>query len=539
MKAIPTMALICIAILIQPLLAEAQSEARRPNILFAISDDQSFAHTSFVGCNFVETPAFDRIAREGIYFNNCFAGSPGCAPSRSTIVTGRYHWQNEQSGQHASPWLKKHVPFIDLLDGNGYSTGRTGKGVSPFQYARDENDSLWRKTDAGGITHSEIQYQKGSPGDERTAGGISAVNYFENFKYFMENIRGDEPFFFWYGAKEPHRSYEQDSWKRNGKKLEDVQVPGFFPDHEIVRGDILDYAVEVEWFDLHLQRMLAYLEEIGELENTIVIVTADNGMPFPRAKANSYEYGVHVPFAVRFPKDFPGGRIVDDPMSFADLAPTILELTGTGQEGMLPISGKSIAHILKSIKEGVVDKNKEYIFAGRERHSASRYLNWGYPQRVIRSKDYLLIWNLKPERWPAGAPQRLIPGTKDGLYPNYGIDENGEQQSGWAFTDIDGSPTKSFMIEHHDDEAYSSYFHWATDIRPEFELFNTQTDPYCLNNLSGDPDYRKIEKEMKKVLLKELKASRDTRIVGPDKEVFDSYIRYSPMREFPDPRTRK
>jgi len=528
--------LICLAFLIQPLSTAAQAEVKRPNILFAISDDQSFAHTSFAGCTFVETPAFDRIANEGIYFNNCFAGSPGCAPSRSTIVTGRYHWQNEQSGQHASPWLKKYVPFIDLLDGNGYSTGRTGKGVSPFQYARDENDSLWRKTDAGGITHSDIQYQKGSTGDERTAGGIGPLNYFENFKYFIENVRGDNPFFFWYGAKEPHRSYEQDSWKRNGKKLEDVQVPGFFPDHDIVRGDILDYAVEVEWFDLHLQRMLAYLEEIGELENTIVIVTADNGMPFPRAKANSYEYGVHVPFAVRFPKDFPGGRIIDDPMSFADLAPTILELTGTSQEGMLPISGKSITHILKSEKEGVVDKNKEYVFAGRERHSASRHLNWGYPQRVIRSQDFLLIWNLKPERWPAGAPQRLKPGTSDELFPLYGIDEHGKQISDWAFTDIDGSPTKSFIIENHAEKTIRPYFDWAVAIRPEFELFDSQKDPFCLNNLSGDPDYRKIEKEMKKVLLKELKASKDTRIVGPDKEVFDSYIRYSPMREFPDPR---
>lgn len=523
------------AFLIQPLLAESQSEARRPNILFAISDDQSFAHTSFAGCTFVETPAFDRIAREGIYFNNCFAGSPGCAPSRSTIVTGRYHWQNEQSGQHASSWLKKHVPFIDLLDANGYSTGRTGKGVSPFQYARDENDSLWRKTDAGGILHSELVYEEGSPQDERTAGGINPTNYFENFKYYMESVRGEKPFFFWYGAKEPHRSYEQDSWKRNGKKLEDVQVPGFFPDHDIVRGDILDYAVEVEWFDLHLQRMLAYLEEIGELENTIVIVTADNGMPFPRAKANSYEYGVHVPFAIRFPKEFPGGRIVDDPMSFADLAPTILELTETGPEGMLPISGSSITHILRSEEEGVVDKNKKYVFAGRERHSSSRYLNWGYPQRVIRSKDFLLIWNLKPERWPAGAPQRLVPDTEDQFYPMYGIDKNGKQQSGWAFTDIDGSPTKSFIIENHEDEAIQSYFSWAVGLRPEYELFHTENDPFCLTNLSGESEYRKIEEEMKKMLLKELKASKDPRITGPDKEVFDSYIRYSPMREFPEP----
>jgi len=515
-----------------------QVEIKRPNILFAISDDQSFVHTSFKGCRFVNTPAFDRIAREGIYFNNCFAGSPGCAPSRSTIVTGRYHWQNEQSGQHAAPWLKKHIPFIDLLEGNGYRTGRTGKGVSPFRYARDENDSLWRKTDAGGIEHSSFSYKEGTPGDERTAGGINSTNYFENFKYFMENVRQDEPFFFWYGAKEPHRSYEQDSWIRNGKKLEEVEVPGFFPDHDIVRGDILDYAVEIEWFDLHLQRMLTYLEEIGELENTIVIVTADNGMPFPRAKANSYEYGVHVPFAVRFPKAFPGGRIVDDPMSFADLAPTILELTGTSPDGMLPISGKSILNILRSEKQGVVDETKKYIFAGRERHSSSRYLNWGYPQRVIRNKDFLLIWNLKPERWPAGAPQRIKPGTADELLPMYGLDENGKQQTEWAFTDIDGSPTKAFIIEHHDDDAFKSYFHWAVDIRPEFELFDAQNDPYCLNNLTGNPEYQEVEEEMKHALLEELKKSKDTRIVGPDTEVFDSYLRYSPMREFPDPRQK-
>ena len=365
------------------------------------------------------------------------------------------------------------------------------------------------------------------------------MNYFENFKYFMEHVRGDKPFFFWYGAKEPHRSYEQDSWKRNGKKLEEVKVPGFFPDHDIVRGDILDYAVEIEWFDLHLQRMLSYLEEIGELENTIVIVTSDNGMPFPRAKANSYEYGVHVPFAVRFPKEFPGGRMVDDPMSFANLAPTILELTGTNTEGMLPISGRSILNILRSEKQGVVDEKEKYVFAGRERHSASRYLNRGYPQRVVRSKDFLLIWNLKPERWPAGAPQRLVPGTEDQLYPMYGLDENGKQHSDWAFTDIDGSPTKSFIIEQHDDEAFGSYFHLAVDHRPEFELFEAQKDPYCLNNLAGHPEYKEVENEMKDALLEELKKSEDTRIVGPDTEIFDSYPRYSPMREFPDPRLSK
>ena len=303
-----------------------------PNILFAISDDQSFAHTSFAGSNFVNTPAFDRIASEGVYFSNCYAGSPGCAPSRSSIATGRHHWQNEQSGQHASSWLKKHIPFIDLLDQNNYVTGRTGKGVGPFRYAQEEQDSLFRKTNAGGVYHSNITYTKTN--DERVASGIHNFNYFENFKYFMENSKKDKPFFFWFGAKEPHRKFEKGSWKRMGNKLEDVEVPGFLPDNDVIRGDLLDYAVEIEWFDLHLQRMLEYLEEIGELENTIVIVTSDNGMAFPSAKANAFEYGVHVPMAIRYPKSFPKGRIVKDPIGFIDLAPTILELTKTSSEGM-------------------------------------------------------------------------------------------------------------------------------------------------------------------------------------------------------------
>ncbi len=515
--------------------SSTKEEEKRPNILFAISDDQSFAHTSFAGCGFINTPAFDRIASEGVFFSNCIAGSPGCAPSRSAIVTGRHHWQNEQAGQHASAWLKKVVPFIDVLDANGYVTGRTGKGVGPFQYARNEADSLWRKTDAGGIEYSHIRYEKGSPDDERTADGISDIDYFENFKYFMENTRGDQPFFFWYGAKEPHRVFEQDSWKRNGKELSETEVPGFLPDQEIVRGDVLDYAVEIEWFDLHLQRMLNYLEEIGELENTIVIVTSDNGMAFPRAKANGYEYGIHVPFAIRYPKDYQGARVVNDPVGFADIAPTILEITGTDSDGLLPVSGKSFLNILKSKEQGMVDPQRKYVYSGRERHSSSRYLNWGYPQRMIRSKDFLLIWNQKPERWPAGAPQRIVKGTTDCLWPMYGIDEDGIHHSEWAFTDIDAAPAKSFIVENYEDENVESYFHLAVDKRPEYELFDIENDPFCLNNLIGDTEYSNVENELKTALLEELTRTGDPRVVGSDKEIFDSYIRYSPMREFPKP----
>lgn len=508
---------------------------KQPNILFAISDDQSFAHTSFLGSKFVRTIAFDKIANEGVYFSNCYAGSPGCAPSRSSIVTGRYHWQNEQSGQHASSWLKKHIPFIDLLEKNGYITGRTGKGVSPFQYARNENDSLWRKTNTAGIAHSNIKYKGRSENDERYGNGISSLNYFENFKYFIENTKGDKPFFFWYGSSEPHRRYEKGSWERMGKKLENVEVPGFYPDNDEIRGDILDYAVEIEWFDLHLQRMLEYLKRIGELDNTIVIVTSDNGMPFPRAKANCFEYGVHVPLAISFPKNFPGGRIVEDPISFIDLAPTILEMTNTSSKGMLPITGRSIVNILKSKKQGLVDGTRKYVFAGRERHSSSRYLNMGYPQRVIRNQDFIYIWNIKSYRWPAGAPQKYDAKDTTQLLPMFGLDKNGKYISDAAFMDIDDCPTKTYIIENYNKEEIRPYFDLALEKRPEFELYNIVQDPFCLKNLSGESKFINVENELKKELMHELRKSNDPRVVGNDNEIFDSYKRYSRIRKFPEP----
>ena len=328
---------------------------------------------------------------------------PAVLPPEVSLVTGRHHWQNEQAGQHASSWIKKYIPFVDLLKANGYYTGYTGKGVDPFQYARNEADSLWRTQNAAGKAYNKYKYEKDTPHDSRTANGISRINYSENFRDFMQQRKDHQPFYFWYGSSEPHRAYEKGSWKRNGKKLDQVDIPGFIPDSEEIRGDMLDYAVEIEWADSHLCQMINHLDSIGELNNTIIIVTADNGMPFPRAKANCFEYGIHIPMAISYPNGFPAGRRVDDLISFIDLAPTILELAGIKPEGMQPLSGKSIVNILKSEKSGLIDKSKKYVFAGRERHSSSRWNNLGYPQRAIRGTEYLLIWNIKPERWPAGA----------------------------------------------------------------------------------------------------------------------------------------
>jgi uncharacterized sulfatase len=140
---------------------------------------------------------------------------------------------------------------------------------------------------------------------------------------------------------------------------------------------------------------------------------------------------------------------------------------------------------------------------------------------------------MKPERWPSGAPQRIKPGTENELLPMYGLDKEGKHNSEWAFTDIDASPSKSFIIENWRNENIKQFFDYSLSKRPDFELFDVHKDPFCLKNLAGKQEYSKVENEMYKALSGELKKSEDPRIVGPDREVFDSYLRYSPMREFP------
>lgn len=488
----------------------------RPNILIAISDDQSFPHCGAYGSEWLETPAFDKIAAEGILFMNCIAPSPGCAPSRSSLLLGRYPWQNEQAGQHQEEYPLKFVTFPDVLERSGYHIGFTGKGCGPFNWQKSG-----RTRNPVGPAYSDIRYRDDSP-DGPPASGINRINYAENFKAFYQEKDSGQPFFFWYGATEPHRVYEQNSGIRLGKEMADAVVPGFLPEVDTIRGDLLDYAVEIEWFDIHLQRILEYLEEKGELENTLVIVTSDNGMPFPRAKANAYEYGIHLPLAIAWPSRIDPGRIVEDPVSFVDFAPTILELAGRDLEkGMLPMSGNSLLNVLASSNSGEIDGNRTAVFSSRERHSSSRWKNLGYPQRAIRTAEFLYILNMRPERWPAGAPVRL--------------DENGNAEPGVAYHDIDGSPSLQYLFDHRTDGEILPLLDAATAIRPAVELYDIRKDPYCLVNLAEDGQYQGIRKDLHGQLEAYLVETEDPRLVGEDPEIFESYKRYAHIRNFARP----
>lgn len=468
--------------------ASQKSSAKRPNILFAISDDQSWPHTGAYGSKMVRSPGFDRVARTGCLLNNAFCAAPQCAPNRASILTGRSIWQNEEAGTHSSYFPKKLTVFTDVLEESGYFIGTTGKSWGPGNW----KDSGWKRNPAG----PGYDKRKLTP----PAKGIKNLDYAANFVDFMDERPEDQPFFFWYGAYEPHRSYEKGIGLKMGKKLEDAVVPPFLPDTQEIRSDLLDYAVECEWFDQHLCKILDTLEEAGELDNTLVIVTSDNGMPFPRAKANLYEYGLHMPMAVSWPKGISGGRKIDDLVSFIDLAPTFLEAAGIDAPQCM--SGRSFMNVLQSKKSGVIDKSRKHIMAGRERHSHSRFDNQGYPSRVIRTDQYLYIRNLKPELWPAGDP------------PYY--------------HDIDACPTNDFMIENKD--KYQELANGAYGKRPLEELYDIRKDPGCMNNLVNDAQYAATRENLWNELKSRLISEGDPRMSGS--EIFDSYPRFGSMRQY-------
>jgi len=440
---------------------------RRPNILFCIADDWVWPHASIAGAKVIKTPTFDRVAREGVMFENAFVSAPSCTPSRGAIVTGQWHWRLEHGGNLWSSLPAKFTVYPDLLEGAGYHVGFTRKGWGP---GRD-----------------------GPGGRKRNPAGPR----FKDFGKFLEGRPEGAPFCFWFGSYDPHRGYKWQSGIESGMKLEDVEVPAPLADSEQVRTDICDYYFEVQRFDREVGELLKVVERMGELDNTLVVMTGDNGMPFPRCKSNLYDLGTNVPLAVRWPSRAAGGRVVEDFISLSDLAPTFLEAAGL--KATKEMTGRSFLDILSSGKSGRVDPKRDRVFTGMERHTRRRAGGVGYPMRALRTHDYLYIRNFKPDRWPAGDPER------------YG--------------DIDGSPTKSYMMEHRNDAKVKRLFELAFGKRPAEELYDLRKDPGQLDNVAGEAEYAAVRKRLGNELTAELKATGDPRVLGKG-DVFDEYPYY-------------
>jgi len=457
------------------------TESRRPNILLALADDQSWLHTSFAGDPTTNTPNFDRVAREGVYFTHCFSACPSCTASRSAILSGQDIWRMQQAGVLYGS-IPPELPLFPLaLEDAGYHVGFTGKGWVPGD------------PHALGLKRSPLGREYNRVVDNWVAKGLNDQDYTANFRQFLADRPDDAPFFFWFGCKEPHRVYEDGIGRRHGKKTSDVEVPTFFPDVGLIRSDILDYCVEIEWFDRHLGALLAMLEAAGELDNTIVVVTSDNGMPFPRCKTTLYDWGVRMPLAIRWAGKIPARRSVDDFVSLIDLAPTFLEAAGLAVDEQ--VTGRSLLPTLRSAKQNRVEPERDHVFTAVERHTWCRPDGATYPSRSIRNYEYLYIRNFEPTRWPTGGPT-FVSSNKT------------------FHGDVDACPTKTFMVEHQQD--YAVEFELCFGKRPLEELYSVTNDPAQTHNLADDPNYASVKTELWNQLRSHLQASGDPRIEGKD-----------------------
>lgn len=471
-----------------------QSEKKtreRPNILFCLADDVSYPHMGAYGCDWLKTPNFDRVADQGLLFTNAYTPNAKCAPSRAAILTGRNSWQLKEAANHFCYFPEEFKTYAEVLSENDYFVGSTGK--------------KWAPGDPGTIDGKKRRLAgKGWDAKKLTppTTEVSTNDYAANFKDFLDQKPSNQPFCFWYGSLEPHRAYEFESSMKAGDwfKNQTPQIPPFWPESDSVRTDMMDYALELYHFDKHLGQMLDHLEATGMLDNTLVVVTADNGMPFPRVKGQVYEFSNHLPLAVMWGKGIKNpGKIIEDYVSFIDFAPTFLELANVDvdESGMKPVTGKSLAPLFAADLSESRVPHREYVLLGKERHDIGRPDDVGYPVRGIVKDGFLYLKNFKTDRWPAGNPETG--------YPN-----------------VDASPTKTQVLKTLFIPEQKYYWEWSFGKREEEELYNIEEDPYCINNLIGDGAFDSKHKELQVLLVSELRKQNDPRVLG-EGHVFDEY----------------
>ena len=445
----------------------------RPNILFLLGDDWAWPHASCLGTPGIQTPTFDRLAREGVLFRNAHVAAPSCSPSRAAILTGQWHWRlGPASNLHAFIPVQ-FAGYPDLLENAGYVVGLTGKGYGPGT----------------------------NQGRPHNAAGPD----FKSFEAFLAARPKGQPFCFWFGSKLPHRPYPPGSGVKNGLDPVKVAVPPYLPDSESVRNDICDYYQAAHSFDRQAGEAIAALEKSGELDNTLIVMSGDNGWPLPRGKATCYDSGTHQPLAVRWGARVKPGRVVDDFVSLADLAPTFLDAAGlAAPPGM---TARSFLNVLLSDKSGQVDRARDHVLTGMERHfrscrSDGDQRDVGYPMRTLLTKEFHYIRNFHPNRWPAGEPP-------SGATTDFNVYA---RNTAAGYADVDAGPSKAWLLAHPAEAGFQRAF----GKRPACELFDLRKDPFELRNVADDPAYTDTLRDLDARLMAELKATGDPRVAGEE-----------------------
>lgn len=440
---------------------------RRPNILLLLADDWGWPTAEAVDLLGCRVPTFDRIRSEGAEFTNAHVAAPSCTPSRASILTGRPPFQLEEGAYLNGTLPTKFPVYPELIEAAGYHTGFSGKGWGPGDLQ------------AGGRT--------------RNPAGKS----YSSFDDFWRARPSGRPFCFWLGSNDPHRPFTEGEGRANGHVIPPGRLPPYLPDVPEVREDAADYVSRVERFDQMAGEIVAKLEAAGELDNTLVVMTGDNGWAFPRAKATLYDGGTHVPFAMRLPGRVVRGSRSNVPILLTDLFPTFLEVAGVTN----PLGKASQSLFSRTARQA---RSTDRIITCLERHMDGREMaGQAYPARALRTGKWLYIRNIHPEREPVGKAKLYDPSRlRTFVYAGY--------------PDIDASPTKEFIVQHATEPAFRRFFEMAVGKRPPQELYDVEADPANMVNLAGDSRHRNVLRQLDKELTDQLTLERDPRILGTD-----------------------
>lgn len=496
------------------------AEPKRPNILFFFADDWGRYASIYADANgpggindVVRTPNFDRIARSGVLFRNAHVNAPSCTPCRSSLLSGQYFWRTGRGAiLRGAVWDETIPAYPLLLKDAGYHIGKTYKVWSPGSPAdAPYGGQKFSYQKSGGRFNQFSQNVTKLIGQGVKPDDAKEELYSEirgNFAAFLEACPADQPFCYWFGPTNVHRSWT----KGSGKNLWGIdpdqlkgKMPAYLPDVPEVREDLADYFGEIAAWDAGIGVLLKQLEESGELENTLIVISGDHGAPgFPHGKCNLYGFGTGVSLAISGP-GVNGGRVVDDFVNLTDLAPTFLEA------GNVPVpevmTGRSLWPVLKSEASGLVDPERTWVVTGRERHVEIARADYSpYPQRAIHTADHLLIVNFRPERWPLGDPYRL-----DG--DDVPTAEEITNSTRVTHPDEDAGPTKAWLVGVRNSPEWKSHYDWVYGKRPKYELYDRRKDPHETKNVAEDPEYADVKAALEMQLLAELKRTGDPRMI--------------------------
>ena len=434
--------------------AWAWAQGDPPNVIVFIADDVSYDDLGCYGNTMVETPNIDQLAANGLKFTNFYLTASSCSPSRNSILTGRYPHNTGAAELHTEPPITM-PSFPELMRKRNYHSVLAGK-FHMGEYARRGFDRI--------IDNLE---EVGDGGEDQWVSSL-------------KDRPKDKPFFMWFASYDAHRNWGPNEFSGTHDH-ETVTPPFYLANEPQTRSDLAQYYDEIKRFDHYVGEVVKELETQNELDNTLLIVMADNGRPFPHSKTRLNDRGMKTPFVMHWPKEVEKGNQCGSLVSAIDIAPTILELAGVA----LPASFQG--HSFRKLLGNPETPFRNYVFAEHNWHDYEAH------GRMVRNKTFMYILNSRPQK-PQMGPADAVGSP--------------------AFMALDALRQKGKLSAIQADIFVVP--------RPAEELYDLDRDPLQLVNVASDPQFTEQLEDLRVVLKQWMEETGDD---IPENLTKDWYLR--------------